>query len=59
MTVVAPGCGGVLGSGQLGRMFAMAARRLGYRVHTFSPDTTRRRQVADLEVAAPTTTWTR
>ncbi len=25
---------GVLGGGQLGRMFAMAARRLGYRVHT-------------------------
>ena len=30
---------GVLGSGQLGRMFAIAARRMGYRVHTFSPDT--------------------
>ena len=29
---------GVLGSGQLGRMFAMAARRMGYRVHTLSPD---------------------
>ncbi|MFL6414382.1 MAG: 5-(carboxyamino)imidazole ribonucleotide synthase, partial [Bryobacteraceae bacterium] len=29
---------GVLGSGQLGRMFAIAARRMGYRVHTFSPD---------------------
>jgi 5-(carboxyamino)imidazole ribonucleotide synthase len=28
---------GVLGSGQLGRMFAIAARRCGYRVHTFSP----------------------
>ncbi len=28
---------GVLGSGQLGRMFAIAARRMGYRVHTFSP----------------------
>lgn len=28
---------GVLGSGQLGRMFALAARRMGYRVHTFSP----------------------
>ena len=25
---------GVLGSGQLGRMFAIAARRMGYRVHT-------------------------
>jgi len=30
---------GVLGSGQLGRMFAIAARRMGYRVHTFSPGT--------------------
>jgi 5-(carboxyamino)imidazole ribonucleotide synthase len=29
---------GMLGSGQLGRMFAYAAHRLGYRVHTFSPD---------------------
>ncbi len=28
---------GVLGSGQLGRMMALAARRMGYRVHTFSP----------------------
>jgi 5-(carboxyamino)imidazole ribonucleotide synthase len=28
----------MLGSGQLGRMFAYAAHRLGYRVHTFSPD---------------------
>jgi 5-(carboxyamino)imidazole ribonucleotide synthase len=29
---------GVLGSGQLGRMFAMAAARLGYRVHIFAPE---------------------
>ncbi|MSO18857.1 MAG: 5-(carboxyamino)imidazole ribonucleotide synthase [Acidobacteria bacterium] len=29
---------GMLGSGQLGRMFAFAAHRLGYHVHTFSPD---------------------
>jgi 5-(carboxyamino)imidazole ribonucleotide synthase len=29
---------GVLGSGQLGRMFAMAAVRLGYRVHVFAPE---------------------
>ena len=42
---------GVLGSGQLGRMFALAARRMGYRVHTFSPDTdTPTGQVADREV---------
>lgn len=42
---------GVLGSGQLGRMFAIAARRMGYRVHTFSPDRdTPTGQVADVEV---------
>jgi len=29
---------GILGSGQLGRMFAIAARRLGYGIHVFSPD---------------------
>jgi 5-(carboxyamino)imidazole ribonucleotide synthase len=45
---------GVLGSGQLGRMFAIAARRMGYRVHTYSPDTdTPTGQVADVEVVAP------
>ncbi|MGI4790636.1 MAG: 5-(carboxyamino)imidazole ribonucleotide synthase [Janthinobacterium lividum] len=44
---------GILGSGQLGRMFTLSARSLGYRVHTFSPDTdTPTGQVADLEVAA-------
>jgi 5-(carboxyamino)imidazole ribonucleotide synthase len=44
---------GVLGSGQLGRMFAIAARRMGYRVHTFSPEfDTPTGQVSDLEVAA-------
>lgn len=44
---------GVLGGGQLGRMFAIAARQLGYRVHTFSPDTdTPAGQVADLEIQA-------
>jgi len=44
---------GVLGSGQLGRMFAIAARQMGYRVHTFSPDDdTPTGQVADREVQA-------
>jgi 5-(carboxyamino)imidazole ribonucleotide synthase len=44
---------GVLGSGQLGRMFAMAARRMGYLVHTFSPETdTPTGQVADREITA-------
>ena len=42
---------GVLGSGQLGRMFTIAARRLGYRVHVFSPDDdTPSGQVADVEI---------
>jgi 5-(carboxyamino)imidazole ribonucleotide synthase len=37
--VILPGATlGVLGGGQLGRMFALAARRMGYRVHTFSPE---------------------
>jgi len=45
---------GVLGSGQLGRMFAIAARRMGYRVHVFSPESdTPTGQVADVEVSAP------
>ncbi|HVF58187.1 MAG TPA: 5-(carboxyamino)imidazole ribonucleotide synthase [Pyrinomonadaceae bacterium] len=51
MKPVLPGANlGVLGSGQLGRMFAIAARRMGYRVHTFSPDSdTPTGQVADKE----------
>lgn len=41
---------GVLGSGQLGRMFAISARQMGYRVHTFSPDSdTPTGQIADRE----------
>ena len=45
---------GVLGSGQLGRMFAIAGRRMGYRVHTYSPDReTPTGQVADREWYAP------
>jgi 5-(carboxyamino)imidazole ribonucleotide synthase len=53
--IIAPGATlGVLGSGQLGRMFTIAARRMGYRVHTFSPDQdTPTGQVADREITAP------
>ena len=53
-SVISPGATiGVLGSGQLGRMFAIAARRMGYRVHTFSPETdTPTGQVADVEIKA-------
>lgn len=44
---------GILGSGQLGRMTASAARRMGYRVHTLSPDRdTPTGQLADREVTA-------
>lgn len=44
---------GVLGSGQLGRMLALAARRMGYRIRTFSPDRdSPTGQVADVEIAA-------
>ena len=41
---------GVFGSGQLGRMFAIEARKMGYRVHTFSPESdTPTGQIADIE----------
>lgn len=37
--IISPGATlGVLGGGQLGRMFAMAARRLGYRIHVYCPE---------------------
>lgn len=42
---------GLMGSGQLGRMFAVAARRMGYRVNVFSPEKdTPAGQFADREV---------
>ena len=41
---------GILGSGQLGRMLALSAREMGYRVHTYSPDRhSPTGQVADAE----------
>src|SRR4051794_25196283 len=44
---------GVFGSGQLGRMFAIEARKMGYRVHTFSPESdTPTGQIADIETTA-------
>ena len=43
----------MFGSGQLGRMFAIEARKMGYRVHTFSPDSdTPTGQIADIETQA-------
>ena len=55
MSVFLPGSTiGVMGGGQLGRMFAMAAHRMGYRVHSFSPDSeTPAGQICEQEVAAP------
>jgi 5-(carboxyamino)imidazole ribonucleotide synthase len=52
--VILPGSTiGVLGGGQLGRMFAMSARRLGYRVHTLAPEhDTPTGQISDVEVTA-------
>lgn len=44
---------GMLGSGQLGRMFTIAAKRMGYRVHVLSPDEdSPTGQVADREIVA-------
>lgn len=44
---------GVLGGGQLGRMFALAARAMGYRIHIFSPENDAPAgQVADQEIVA-------
>ena len=42
---------GLMGSGQLGRMFAIAARRMGYRIEVYSPEKdTPAGQFADREV---------
>jgi 5-(carboxyamino)imidazole ribonucleotide synthase len=44
----------MLGSGQLGRMFAVAAARIGYHVHVFSPEANSPAgQVAHRETVAP------
>jgi 5-(carboxyamino)imidazole ribonucleotide synthase len=54
MSKILPGSTiGILGSGQLGRMLAVAARQMGYRVHVLSPGRdTPTGQVADVEVVA-------
>ena len=45
---------GVLGGGQLGRMLTLAARRMGYRVHVYSPDTdSPAGRISNREWAAP------
>lgn len=52
--ILPPAAIGVLGSGQLGRMLALAARQMGYRVHVYSPDAdSPTGQVADREFCAP------
>ena len=53
--MISPGATlGLLGGGQLGRMFAIAARRMGYKVHTFEPvPESPAGQISDLEVNAP------
>jgi 5-(carboxyamino)imidazole ribonucleotide synthase len=52
--IILPGATiGVFGSGQLGRMMALAARAMGYRIHTYSPDRdSPTGQVSDREVVA-------
>jgi len=54
MSAILPGATlGVLGGGQLGRMFAIAARQMGYRVGVFVPeDDSPTSQVADFTVNA-------
>ncbi|MSU63421.1 MAG: 5-(carboxyamino)imidazole ribonucleotide synthase [Pedosphaera sp.] len=54
-TPILPGATiGVLGSGQLGRMFAIAARELGYRIIIYSPENdSPAGQIGDVEVTAP------
>ena len=47
---------GILGGGQLGRMLAIAARRMGYRVHAYEPQPDcPAGQICDVEVNAPYT----
>ena len=52
--VIPPGSTiGILGSGQLGRMMAISAKQMGYRVHVLSPShDSPAGQVADLEIQA-------
>jgi 5-(carboxyamino)imidazole ribonucleotide synthase len=53
-TIPPGGVVGILGGGQLGRMLAIAARRMGYRVHAYEPQPDGPAgQVCDVEVNAP------
>jgi 5-(carboxyamino)imidazole ribonucleotide synthase len=52
--ILPPATLGVIGGGQLGRFFTLAAQRLGYRVAVLDPDMgSPAMQVADLRIAAP------
>ena len=52
-TVLPGGIVGVIGGGQLGRMLAISARRMGFRVHTFEPQPdSPAGQLCDVEVNA-------
>ncbi len=54
MPVLPGGVLGVLGGGQLGRMTAMAAREMGYRVRVLDPDPEcAARNVSDAHIVAP------
>ena len=51
--ILPPATIGILGSGQLGRMLALEARQMGYRVHVLSPDQdSPTGQIADKEYTA-------
>jgi 5-(carboxyamino)imidazole ribonucleotide synthase len=51
--VLPGGAIGLLGGGQLGRMLGLAARRMGYRVHTFEPSpNSPAGQISDVEFTA-------
>lgn len=51
--ILPPATIGILGSGQLGRMLALSARAMGYRVHVYSPDSdSPTGQIADREFVA-------
>jgi len=52
-TIFPPATIGILGSGQLGRMLAIAARQMGYSIHVLSPDSNSPTgQIADKEYTA-------
>ena len=53
-SILPPATIGMLGGGQLGRMTALAARAMGYRIHVLDPDPNcAARPVVERVVAAP------